>query len=163
MAKQAEEAGAKAVLIYNNEPGLFQGMVQNPKDPVTIPTASITKKDGKWLVEKATNDGLYMDTKYKQTEKQMAAFSSRGPVTVNWDLKPGISAPGTNILSTVPGGYRHLQGTSMAAPHVTGVMALLMEAHPDWDISQLVGSIKRQLNNPKRQRKTARTNQPGTG
>ncbi|RYG71469.1 peptidase S8 [Lentibacillus lipolyticus] len=142
MARQAEQAGAKAVLIYNNEPGLFQGMVQSPKHPVTIPVASITKKDGAWLLEKASSGRLYMDTKYKQTEKKMAAFSSRGPVTVNWDLKPGIAAPGTNILSTVPGGYRHLQGTSMAAPHVTGVMALLMEAHPDWSINKLVGAIK---------------------
>ncbi|TMN21998.1 S8 family serine peptidase [Lentibacillus cibarius] len=142
LAKQAENAGAKAVLIYNNKSGMFRGMVGNAKDPITIPVASITKQDGEWLRKQAESDSLYMDTSYMQTQKKIAAFSSRGPVTVNWDLKPGISAPGTNILSTVPGGYQHLQGTSMAAPHVTGVMALLMEAHPDWDIAQLTGAVK---------------------
>ncbi|GAA0436324.1 serine protease Vpr [Lentibacillus halophilus] len=141
-AKKAEEAGAKAVLIYNHEAGSFRGKVHPSDDPVTIPVASISQSDGQWLVEKTTNDSLYVETRYQQTPKTMAPFSSRGPVTVNWDLKPGVSAPGTNILSTVPGGYRHLQGTSMAAPHVTGVMALMMEAHPDWDIGKLTGAVK---------------------
>jgi subtilisin family serine protease len=49
----------------------------------------------------------------------VAAFSNYGKVSVD------LSAPGTNILSSYPGGYAWANGTSMAAPHVSGVAALV--------------------------------------
>ena len=71
----------------------------------------------------------------------MADFSSRGPVTVDDSgrMKPDISAPGVNIYSSLPGGnYGEASGTSMAGPHIAGVVALLWSADPS-----LIGDIDR--------------------
>lgn len=65
----------------------------------------------------------------------IVSFSSRGPVGAL--VKPDVSAPGENVRSSIPGGgYGYAGGTSMAGPHVAGVVVLLWSADP-----ALVGDI----------------------
>jgi hypothetical protein len=72
---------------------------------------------------------------------RLAGFSSAGPTPLSLRLKPDVSAPGTGILSAVPGDWRTLSGTSMATPHVAGAAALLREQHPTWTVAQVKAAL----------------------
>ena len=90
-------------------------------------------------------------------QNSIASFSSRGPAPdmdpwndpqywprPDWNLiKPDISAPGVSIRSSVPGGgYESWDGTSMAAPHVSGVIALLLSKNPFVDFDRIYTALQ---------------------
>lgn len=72
----------------------------------------------------------------------IAGFSGRGPSTFEGEIKPNIAAPGVDVRSSaLGGGYRSLNGTSMASPHTAGVVALMWSVAP-----ALVGDIENTRN-----------------
>ncbi|KAG2601309.1 subtilisin-like protease SBT3.5 isoform X2 [Panicum virgatum] len=73
---------------------------------------------------------------------KVAAFSSRGP-SINYPevIKPDIAAPGASILGAIKDAYVIGSGTSMATPHVSGVVALLKALHPNWSPAALKSAI----------------------
>jgi lactocepin len=127
----AQDAGAAGVIIYNNTDGLVS-MATDPD--ITIPQLFMQKSDGDRLVA-AIQDGEDVTISFSGESAMidnpeagnMSAFTSWG-LTPNLDFKPEITAPGGQIVSTLNDNeYGLMSGTSMAAPHVAGGGALVME------------------------------------
>lgn len=130
--ENAAEAGAIALIVYNNEPGIFLGELTHqfaePDYKPQIPVVSIDRKEGLEIKEASKKNAL-LHLFYNPDF--VAHFSSRGPVS-SFFIKPDILAPGAYINTTQNnGGYNFTSGTSYAAPHVSGAAALLLEKNPD--------------------------------
>jgi len=144
----AQEGGAIAVIIVNNVPGPPPGLgagVDAPK--VTIPSVAISQDDGA-LIKQQLAAGQTVNVTLSSSitiprpdlADTLASFSSRGPRRGDNFLKPDIAAPGQNITSALTTSGSEpltISGTSMAAPHVAGTMALLRQLHPDWRVEEL--------------------------
>ena len=126
--------GAAAVALINNSSSypVFEG----PIPGVTIPFLGIKGSQGALIKGATTVDILSATTLVNPGYKGYAGFSSGGPRRGDSMLKPDVTAPGVSIMSTYSGSGNQaigMSGTSMAAPHVSGVAALVRQAHADWD------------------------------
>ncbi|HVF35974.1 MAG TPA: S8 family serine peptidase [Candidatus Saccharimonadia bacterium] len=152
---------AKAPHVINNSWGCIEGC---PPEPNPLRDSLIASRAaGIVYVASAGNDGSECNTihhplaRYPEaftvgstthTTDLISSFSSRGPAAVDpsnpsqpFYLKPNISAPGSAIRSALRGSdteYGSLSGTSMAGPHVAGLVALVISANP-----ALAGNVDR--------------------
>ncbi|XP_022984814.1 subtilisin-like protease SBT3.9 [Cucurbita maxima] len=85
----------------------------------------------------------------KPISSRIAYFSSRGPNSFSPGiLKPDIAAPGANIIAAVPPnhkggdkGFATMSGTSMATPHISGIVTLIKSLHPTWSPAAIKSAL----------------------
>jgi subtilisin family serine protease len=152
--RNAELAGAVAVLVANRIPGdpsaMAQGASPDGIQP-TIPAYMVSLADSTPLKADnglATTIGADLAYFVTGNDRIQADFSGQGPTDVDFRVKPDVMAPGVNVLSSIPGDdcgptgcWAFFQGTSMATPHLAGSAAVVKSQHPDWSAEQIRSAI----------------------
>ncbi|CAH9136431.1 unnamed protein product [Cuscuta epithymum] len=155
----AANAGAVGMILCNDEASANEIIA----DAHMLPATHITYEDGLKLLHYLANSkdpqGYITPSKaFLQTKPApvMAAFSSRGPNSITPQiLKPDVIAPGVNIIAAYSEGasptgqvydtrripYNVDSGTSMACPHISGIVGLLRSVHPDWTPAAIRSAI----------------------
>ena len=122
----AAAAGVEPVIAAGNEfDSAGHGSVGSPGSaPDAITVAASTESDG-------------------SPPDEIASFSSGGPTPVTLEMKPDVTAPGVEVLSSLPHGqWASWSGTSMAAPQVSGAVAVLMQRHPTWTVAEIKSALE---------------------
>jgi subtilisin family serine protease len=147
--QRARAAGATGIVFVDNRPGEANGVPAQ----LELPSGMIADLDGARLraflaraagrtLVRIGADEERIDTGRGGT---ITSFSSAGPTAFGHDLKPDVSAPGGEILSATlaPAGgpFAVFDGTSMAAPHVAGAAALLVQRHPGWSAAEVKSAL----------------------
>lgn len=142
----AKAEGAIGAIIYNNATGPLTNAFQG-ESPIFIPAFGMSLEKGQAIKQAlVTGAGkVSFNIHTYISYDQINDSSSRGPSVPNFDIKPDVVAPGTNILSTVPTYdlltgeplaanqiFGQKTGTSMATPHIAGIAALMKQANPTW-------------------------------
>ena len=158
----AQNDGAAGVIIANNTPGTINIAVDGPV-PITIPVVTLTMLDGLALHKTVTEapEGSPVTLTWSDqialsqdpVGGDISSFSSWG-VAGDLTLKPDVLAPGGNIFSAYPldavdsngSGFASRGGTSMAAPHVAGAAALLLDVNPNLSPEQVRALLQNNAN-----------------
>jgi subtilisin family serine protease len=121
----AADAGVVSTVAAGNSGDLGRGSIDSPASAAkAIAAASSTGGHGSIETDTASD------------------FSSLGPAPYSFNFKPDVTAPGDEVASSIPsGGYATLSGTSMAAPHVAGSVAVLEQRHPSWSPAQVKSAL----------------------
>jgi len=132
--------GAEAIIVYNNRPGIYFGELIHEFTPEgynpTIPSLSMTQEDG-LKIKQMLSDNIIGTVDVFNHPDFIAMFSSRGPVSPFY-FKPDLVAPGVFVNTTSVNNYYNItSGTSYAAPHVSGAVALLLNKNPDFSPEQI--------------------------
>ncbi len=139
-SKAVKEAGGVGMVLANTSPNSLNA------DFHSVPTVHVSDTDGaaiKAYVTGTADPTASFAAGQKVTDAEapfVASFSSRGPAIAGGGdlLKPDIMAPGVDVLAAVsPVGHAgrsfdFVSGTSMSAPHITGIATLFKQLHPDW-------------------------------
>ena len=143
----AQAAGAVGAVLSSTLENFSAGIAGNATIPVFQFTGSGTAQlrpalnAGTLQVRMAGELRTSLRTFQPAIEDTPSSFTSRGTRT---NVKPDVAAPGDTITSTLVGSGNQPQvnsGTSMASPHVTGIAALVRQAHPDWTTAEVKAAV----------------------